>query len=84
MEHNKNIRRSVTIGVIIGISLAPFQFWPFTLVFMILGGIATGIITALTGYMINYFLVLLVEYALMLIIMSIAIYIVKNGVSMAE
>ena len=80
MNRNRSIHRLMVVGAIIGISLAPFQFWPFTLVFLILGAIATGVITALTGYVINYLLVLFIEYIiLMLLILSIVFYVVYGG-----
>jgi len=62
-------------GVIIGVSLGLLQFWPFTLVFFILGGIATAVISAMTGYMADFFLVLFVEYILMVSIMFLALYV---------
>ncbi len=66
------------LGTIIGVSLVLFQCWPLALMFFILGGIATGIIAALTGHVVNYFLVLLIEYILMLLVLSIALYVVKK------
>ena len=75
MRYNKSIRKSIMIWVSISMPLALFQFWPFTLVFFILGGIATGIITVITGYGINFFLVLVIEYLLMVAILFAALYV---------
>lgn len=66
---DKSMHRSLMFGAIIGVSLGLFQFWPFALIFFILGGITTGVISVMTGYMVNFFLVLVIEYLLMVSIM---------------
>ncbi len=72
---NKSICRSVMFGAIIGLSLGLFHFWPFTLVFMLLGGIVAVVISVITGHAINFLLVLVIEYLLMVSIMFIALYV---------
>ena len=75
MNQTKSVRRLIMFSVVIGLSLGLFQFWPFTLVFFLLGGIATVIVSATTGYMVDFFLVLIVEYLLMVSILSFALYV---------
>lgn len=67
----------VMVGTIIGISFDLFKSRLFTLVFLVLGGIATWIITTTTNYITNFFIVLIVEYLLMIIILSAGLYVQK-------
>ncbi len=75
MQQNNSVRRAAMFGAFIGVSLGLFRFWQFTLIFFILGGIATALISVMTGYMVNFLLVLVVEYLLMVLIMFIAMYV---------
>jgi len=70
----KNIPKSLMLTVALGVTLGLFQFWPFTLIFFTLGGIATLTISVLIGQEVNYFLVLLVEYLLMAFAMFLGLY----------
>ena len=65
MKTNQNIPKLLAFVAIVTVPLGMFQFWPFTLTFLIIGGVVAGIITALTGHVVNLFLVLVVEYLLM-------------------
>ena len=75
-----NYRCGVIFTVALAMTLAMFQFWPFLLIFLILGTVATFVISAITGYMINFFLVLIIQFVLMVaIIYATALFQVKRG-----
>ena len=65
----------ITFAVILGVSLGLFQFWPFTVAFFLSGAFATIIINVTTGYMINFLAVLIIEFALIIATISVALYI---------
>ena len=81
ITYSRDVHRSVTFGVVLAMSVSVFGFWQFTLAFMILGGIATIAISELTRYEINSFVVLLIEYVVMLIGMFISMNVAKRRLS---
>ena len=70
-----NIRKSMMLGMAMGVPLGLFKFWPFTVVFLLLGILATIVISAIIGTVVNFLLVLFIEYLLMASAIFIALYI---------
>jgi len=73
----QKIKRKLSIFILVliaatGITFYLFNLWPFTLIFFIVGGIATLAINFATGYTVNYFLVILAEFVILVIIMAVA------------
>ena len=62
------MKPSYVVAAIFGLSIGLFQFWPFTLAFLLVGGLASLIVDVMVGHMVSFALVLLVEYMLMLAI----------------
>jgi hypothetical protein len=69
------------MAVALSIAIALLQFWPFIIIFFVLGGVATVIIGLLSGQEINYFLILPVEFLLIVVTILCIIYVraVKNS-----
>ena len=78
MRRGKKELIAKIIGSTMGLSIGLFKFWPFTLIFLILGIIAHEAISAVSGSTINFFIVLIIEYLLMTAIISVVFYIVKR------
>lgn len=74
----KNIPKPLMFTVAFGVALGLFQFWPFALIFFILGGIATIVVGAIIGQEVNYFLVLFIEYLLMALAVFFALLYVQR------
>ena len=75
MRGKKRIPNSITLISAIGMSIALFQFWHFIASFLIIGATATFAIGVMTGYMVDFIFVLIIEYLLMVIIISVAFFI---------
>lgn len=77
-QRSSNISKSLVIIGIVSATLALFQFWPFTLIFLLVGAIATGVISGIVGHPVSFSLILLTEYLLMLMIIFLVIYITSK------
>lgn len=68
------LKTTSTVVALVAIPLVLFRFWPFTVAFMLLGAVATFVISLIVGHAINYLLVLIVEFILMELAMLLVIF----------
>lgn len=66
-----SIRLVTGVFSIVVMSLELFLSLPFTVVFVFIGVLATAVITAATGYSVNFLLVLVAEYLICLLVLSV-------------